>query len=314
MPPSQAELPGSYSHATCGAEQLLQSGVRLHCNLGLIFFTWALTLPLFGQSTAAGDGNQLVRTVIQNELKASDADHSHWTYRLEKQDDTGAKQTRQIIDTVNGSIYRLVAVNGKPLDPQQQQAEDERLEKYIHDTEAQQKKEKSRKDDADKAKQMLKMLPEAFIYTREKEEANLVFLRFTPNPKFDPPNREAQVFHAMEGTMVLDRREDRLVKLSGRLMDDVTFGWGILGRLQKGGTFVVEQTEVSPGIWLNKTLDVNMHGKAVLFKTINVQQHEFSSDFRRVPDNLSLAQAAQRLEEETRMSNAQASAANGPGK
>jgi hypothetical protein len=35
-----------------------------------------------------------------------------------------------------------------------------------------------------------------------------------------------------------------------------------------------------------------MRGKALLFKTINVQQTETRSDFQRVPDDLTLTQAA----------------------
>jgi hypothetical protein len=37
---------------------------------------------------------------------------------------------------------------------------------------------------------------------------------------------------------------------------------------------------------------VDMRGKALLLKTINVQQTESRRDFRRVPDDLTLAQAA----------------------
>ena len=39
-------------------------------------------------------------------------------------------------------------------------------------------------------------------------------------------------------------------------------------------------------------LDVDMKGKVLLFKTISVQQTENHSDFHRVPDDLTLAQAA----------------------
>jgi len=247
------------------------------------------------------NGNELVRQTIENELRISEADHSHWMYRQDKQDDQSPRELREVIDTVNGSIYRVLSVNGVPLNTAQQQAEDARIQRYIHDPEAQRKKARSRKEDAQKAKQMLKMLPNAFIYTVTKVSDGVVELSFRPDPNFDPPDRETQVFHSMEGNMVINQREMRMQRLSGRLMEDVTFGWGILGRLQKGGTFVVEQEEVSPGIWLNKTLDVNMHGKAVFFKTIDVQQHEHSSDFRRVPDDLTLEAAAQRLQEETRL-------------
>ncbi len=41
-----------------------------------------------------------------------------------------------------------------------------------------------------------------------------------------------------------------------------------------------------------------MHGKALFFKTISVQQNEIRSNFQRVPDNLTLAQAAEELQKQ----------------
>jgi hypothetical protein len=42
-----------------------------------------------------------------------------------------------------------------------------------------------------------------------------------------------------------------------------------------------------------------MHGKALFFKTIGVQQNEVHYDFERVRDNLTLAEAAEQLEKQT---------------
>src|SRR5439155_25359263 len=76
---------------------------------------------------------------------------------------------------------------------------------------------------------------------------NLVKLKFSPNPHFRPPSREAQVFHAMEGELAVDNRHKRLVELSGHLIQAVKFGGGLLGHLDKGGQFNVKQEQVSPG-------------------------------------------------------------------
>ncbi len=87
-------------------------------------------------------------------------------------------------------------------------------------------------------------------------------------------------------------------RIDGQLFEDVTFGWGFLARLNKGGTFRVTQREVAPGHWEIVGLDVNMSGHAILFKNINVKQHEVKSEFRRVPDSLTMAQAYQLLEKD----------------
>ena len=69
--------------------------------------------------------------------------------------------------------------------------------------------------------------------------------------------------------------------------------------LDKGGRFEVRQTEVAPGQWEMTALLVDMKGKALLFKTIDVQQAESHSDFHRVPDDLTLAEAASILNGQT---------------
>jgi hypothetical protein len=96
----------------------------------------------------------------------------------------------------------------------------------------------------------------------------------------------------MQGEMTVDVEQDRLAALNGHLMEDVKFGGGLLGHLDKGCTFEVRQAEVAPGHWEMTVLGVDMNGKALLFKTISVQETENHSDFHRVRDDLTLAEAA----------------------
>jgi hypothetical protein len=70
----------------------------------------------------------------------------------------------------------------------------------------------------------------------------------------------------------------------------------LLGHLDKGGEFQVKQSEVAPGHWEIDLLHINMHGKALFFKTVAVQQDEVRTNFQRVPDNLTLAEAAKELQ------------------
>jgi hypothetical protein len=88
----------------------------------------------------------------------------------------------------------------------------------------------------------------------------------------------------------------------------VKFGGGLLGHLDKGGEFHVKQSEVSPGYWEITLLHVNMHGKALFFKTIVVQENEIRTNFQRVPDNLTLSEAAEQLQKQSAVKSA-----SGPG-
>lgn len=252
-------------------------------------------LPLQAQTIQSSiNPQQLVKDVVANELKAAKEDRSHWMYQS-REDDADGRQTREVVETKDGVIYRVIGVQGRPLSEEQRRQEDRRIQNLLRSPSEQRKQQRARDEDAKKAKDMLEMLPNAFSYTLAGEDENNFRLNFKPNPQFDPPTRETKVLHNMEGTMMVDRRQKRLKKLSGALASDVEFGGGFLGRLKKGGTFSVEQTDVGEGHWEAVLTDVHITGRALFFKTIKEQQHEVCSNFRRVPDNLSLPQAAELL-------------------
>jgi hypothetical protein len=187
-------------------------------------------------------------------------------------------------------------INGKPLTAEQRQNDEERMRKQVTDAGERSKREKREKDDGDKAEQMLKGIPDAFIFKYDGSENGLVRLSFFPNPHYDAPNREMQVFKSLSGKMWIDPRARRLARIDGTLFEDVTFGWGLLGRLNKGGAFNVVQKDVGDNHWDIVSMDVNMTGHAIIFKSINVKQHQVLSDFRRVPDTLSITEAYDLLE------------------
>ena len=139
------------------------------------------------------------------------------------------------------------------------------------------------------------MLPQAFIFSYAGQQGGRTRMDFKPNPHFHARTHEAEVFHAMEGSLWVDAKQNRLAEISGRLMHPVKFAGGLLGHLDSGGTFVVKQEPVAPGYWELTLLNVHMKGKALFFKTISVQQDFSRSDFKKVLDDLTLAKAADAL-------------------
>jgi len=235
--------------------------------------------------------NELARRVVANELKVQDEDHGRWMYRLEKEE-SGKKQVQEILETTNGSLSRLLSIDGRPLDAKQQQKESQRTQRLVSHPDEQRKLQQASNKKAEQGGRLFKILPEAFVFDYAGRQGNLVTLTFRPNPNFQPPSLEARVFHSMQGEMTVDTKQERLAALNGQLMEDVKFGGGLLGHLDKGGKFEVRQTEVAAGQWEMTTLGVDMKGKALLFKAIGVYETENHSDFQRVPDDLTLAEAA----------------------
>ena len=240
----------------------------------------------------------LVKAVIHNELHQPAASDVRWKYRLEKDVD-GKQETREVVETKSGSLDRLLSVSGKPLNEAQASNETGRILRFSHSPEEQRKAEQARRKDAQQCDVFLQMIPDAFVFEYAGESANATKLTFKPNPNFRPPTREGKVLQQMAGEMWVDAKQQRLVSINGQLTNEVKFAGGLLGHLEKGGTFTVKRAEIAAGDWEVTEMTVNMHGKALLFKSICVQQKEVHSNFERVPEDLSLADAANLLLRQT---------------
>lgn len=241
--------------------------------------------------------SELVRKFVESELKAQEQDHSRWRYRL-RREGPGGTQVQEIIETKEGPLELLLSLNGQPLTVEQRQKENTRIQNLVNHPDGQRQEQQKRQEDVERVIRMLKLLPDAFLFEYDGKERTLIRLKFKPNPDFHPPSREAQVFHNLEGSMWVDGKQKRLARIVAHLMNDVKFGGGLLGHLEKGGKFTLRRTEVAPGHWKIAHMHIEMKGKAVLFKTISVQEEEYLTDFRRIPSNLTLQQAAEILKKQ----------------
>jgi hypothetical protein len=238
--------------------------------------------------------SDLVKTVIYNELHPSSTSNIHWKYRLERQLD-GRQETKEVVETKSGSLEKLLAVSGRPLTDAQQRDETERILRFSHNRDEQKKAEQARRKDAAQCDAFLKMIPDAFVFQYDGEEGNLVRVRFNPNPQFRASSREPRVLQQMAGEMWIDGAQKRLASIDGQLTNEVKFGGGLLGHLEKGGRFSVKRAELAAGDWETTEIDVNMRGKALLFKSISVQQKELHTNFERLPNDLTFADAVNLL-------------------
>ena len=68
-----------------------------------------------------------------------------------------------------------------------------------------------------------------------------------------------------------------------------------LGRLYKGGKFLIEQRDVGGGHWETVRQILQFNGKILLVKSLTISSTETTYDFRPVPANLTTAQALELL-------------------
>jgi hypothetical protein len=238
------------------------------------------------------DARQFVARAVQNELSKDADDHSHWLYfEVDQKPEHPVKQW--VADTSDGSLKRVVQLDGRNLSPQEQQ---QRMDAFIQDTGARAKQRKSGAHDDDEAANMLRTLPKAFLWTYQGEQGENTLLHFKPDPNFTPPNMETKVFAAMEGDMTVNTKQMRIASLKGRLTHDVTFLGGLLGRMYGGGTFDVERRETGHGgVWQITESHIHVNGHVLLFKTISEQEDDVKTEFKQLPASISLEQAKQDL-------------------
>lgn len=245
---------------------------------------------------------ELVRRAIANEEKAS-KEHVRLLYRLRTETPKAGATTKELVETNDGVVARLIAVNDKPPSADDRKRDDDRLEQLAKDPQARTAKQKKQKEDEERTTRMVKALPDAFVYDYDgfepdKDGQQLVRLKFKPNPKYDPPARELQVYQGMQGTMLIDARDERLVKIQAKLFRGVNFGWGILGHLDPGGQFEVEQSRVNGERWEVTEMRLRFTGKVLFFKNLNINEHETAFDYRRAPDNLTFLQGVEFLKKQ----------------
>ncbi len=238
---------------------------------------------------------QLVREVVYNELH-DHALHGYWRYWIERKSPKEMRLEEQV-ETSEGPVARLNQSNGHPLDAAERLAERSRLRELLNSPSEQARYRQRYTDDEKRIGRIVALLPNAFVYEYAGEINGCYRLRFHPDPAFPVHSIEARIFHAMSGELWIDERYKRLARLDGHLEENVDFGFGILGKLNKGGWFRLQRTRVSPTDWKTDRIEMHMSGRAMLFKTIARETSEVRGGFEPVPAGMNLAQGVMALDQ-----------------
>jgi len=235
----------------------------------------------------------LVDRALGNELKAAEDTSHRMRYELRKTTPR-LTATKEIVETGDGEVARLIALDDQALSAADEQKEEARLSALASDPGRQRHRKQSEDADAARALKVLRALPRAFLYQYagpvDSPAGTLQRFTFKPNPAFTPPDLETEVLTAMSGEIRIDPASERVTHLEGHLDDDVDFGWGILGRLNKGGWIAIDQADVGGGEWRMVRFQMQMSGR-VVFKSRVFDTTEEESHYAPVPAGLRYAQA-----------------------
>jgi hypothetical protein len=246
-------------------------------------------VPILWAQNPAQSAHDLVKDVVYNELQER-RQISLWQYREEKR--VSSQTTiQQEVETRSGIVYRVLSRQGRPLDLAAQKKETERLKNLLRNSGEQARMKQEAQAEEQRLQRLITALPEAFLYTYDGMTDGNLRLKFQPNPAYNPQTYEARLYHALAGEIWIQPQRKRLVKIDAHILTVVDFGFGLLGRIEKGGTIQVERQQVAENRWKTSVLDIHISGRIVFFKDISKDQREVRSDFQPVSSDLGVAGA-----------------------
>lgn len=223
-----------------------------------------------------------------NELSVVDFNKGFLRYRLRTVNSKG-DQTRDLIETRDGPVARLVLRDGRPLSPEQDSAERTRLQDMLDNPDAFHKHVHEDSNGKRTAADMIRLLPDAMTYTyapnqpqRPGVSASEIVLDFQPNPAWIPPTFLAQALTGVRGRLWIDPHTHRMTHLDGSVFRGINLGWGVIAHVNPGGTFSLEQVDLGQGRSLVSHYTENISLRALMVKSLRENDEVTASQFQPV--------------------------------
>jgi hypothetical protein len=267
----------------------------------MFFGRWAMVVlgllaTVSVRAQSSNDARKIVDTMLAHENDPAEHRKKYMYLSEERSDRTGGHVWRErVVETAVGKVRLLLAEDGKALSPERLAAEKAKLAEIVAHPEAFQKKEESMKNDEEHAEQMLALLHKAFLFDEPRADGSDVRIGYRPDPSYQPKTLEEKVLHAMSGAVLVDERTMQLHRIEGKMPADVSLGYGILGTVHAGSSFMTTHEMEPGGEWKNAVVNTAIDGKAMLFTEIGKNEHVVHSEFKRMSDNISVAEAVNLL-------------------
>ena len=104
---------------------------------------------------------------------------------------------------------------------------------------------------------------------------------FSPRPDYKPRVKEVKLLKKISGKAWVCDEDFQLVRIEADLIENASFGLGILAKLHKGATMSFQRRKVNDELWLPSVAHFSGKGRFLLFKGFRVDLTSEYSDYRR---------------------------------
>jgi hypothetical protein len=252
---------------------------------------------LLASAASAQSADEIVRRSVEIDNRNSEAARNYtFLERSEQRElDSDGRIKRRTIRThdvtlLEGSPYRrLVARDDKPLPPEEERKEQDKLQKSIEQRQKETPDQRSRriaewKDKRRREREQFHEIVDAFQFHMAGEELiagrPVWAITATPRPAYRGQSRIGKLLPKFSGKLWIDKQDYQWVKAEAEALDTISFGF-FLARLQKGARISFEQTRVNNDVWLPKSIQASGAARIALVKLLRTEIDVRFSDYRK---------------------------------
>jgi hypothetical protein len=194
------------------------------------------------------------------------------------------------VTLIDGTPYRrLIAKDGEPLSEKeaarQQKKLDKEIDKRLNENNRQRNKRiREEREEKERREAMMRAIPEAFHFEIVGEEAvrgrPAYVLTATPNPEFEPFNRETKWLPKFKGRLYIDRESLLWLKADVETVETISFGW-IIARVGKGAHMTFEQQLINNEVMLPSRMLMEFDARVALLKKLTGEFESTYANYRK---------------------------------
>jgi hypothetical protein len=121
--------------------------------------------------------------------------------------------------------------------------------------------------------------------TDRREKLNgrdAIVIKFKPKPSGDPQTREGRIAKAFTGAVWVDEAAREVIKVEATAVDSISFGLGVIARLNEGTTVTLHREPIDSSTWLPTSIRFAGEGRALLLRKLTVDQRIEWSEYKKV--------------------------------
>ena len=199
-------------------------------------------------------------------------------------------KTFRVVPTGTGIIRAQVEENGRPVDPSLYRRQlldvEHALAGALRPNDPRQRQAIAKhnrrvRERAELVDALRRAYRATWVGREQRNGRTLAKVQLDPDPAFQPFSRTAEYLTHTRATVWIDEAAGALIRVDAEIFRDISIGAGILAKIYSGSRIVMEQTEVSPGLWLPIRYDYSFTGRKFLFG-FSLYEATTISNYRRI--------------------------------